>query len=436
MSVTPSPSSDPTPSSDPAAAPASFVPPVQSAERPGVSTPLLVTLAVLSAVAPFSTDLYLPAFPQMSTELATSDTAVQLSLTAFLIGAGVGQLVFGPVSDRLGRRWPLLIGLMLFLASSCGTAMAPSIGVLIPLRLVQGISGAAGMVIGRAVIADRSHGRAAARALSLMMMVGGLAPVIAPLLGSGLAGVIGWRGLLWIVAGLGLAGLVASVVFVPETNDADARARRAAADAALAAEHPGAGGVRALATRTFIGRTLAFAFAFATMMAYISASPFVYQRMIGLSVPAYGLLFGLNALLLMLVSAISARLVAVYGAERLLRIGLITNLVGSAATLLVAVTGVPVWLLTLTLPIAVAPLGLVFGNATALALDAAPARVAGLGSAILGLAQFALAGLVSPLVSLGGEGTATPLGIVMVTASVVAMAMFLVGRSRTSILEG
>jgi DHA1 family bicyclomycin/chloramphenicol resistance-like MFS transporter len=158
--------------------------------------------------------------------------------------------------------------------------------------------------------------------------------------------------------------------------------------------------------------------------------------MIGLSVPAYGLLFGFNALLLMLVSAISARLVAVYGAERLLRIGLITNLVGSAATLLVAVTGVPVWLLTLTLPIAVAPLGLVFGNATALALDAAPARVAGLGSAILGLAQFALAGLVSPLVSLGGEGTATPLGIVMVTASVVAMAMFLVGRSRTSILEG
>jgi DHA1 family bicyclomycin/chloramphenicol resistance-like MFS transporter len=174
-----------------------------------IGVPLLVTLALLAAVPPLATDLYLPAFPAMTDNLSTSSAAVQLSLTAFLIGAGVGQVIFGPVSDRTGRVPPLVAGLAVYVAASAGAALAPTAGVLIGARLIQGLSGAAGMVIGRAVISDLAEGAQAARAFSAMMLVSGVAPVVGPLAGSTLAGSVGWRGLLWIVAVLGAISLAA-----------------------------------------------------------------------------------------------------------------------------------------------------------------------------------------------------------------------------------
>jgi DHA1 family bicyclomycin/chloramphenicol resistance-like MFS transporter len=271
-----------------------------------------------------ATDIYRPAFPAMTDNLSTSSAAVQLSLTAFLIGAGVGQVIFGPVSDRTGRVPPLVAGLAVYVAASAGAALAPTAGVLIGARLIQGLSGAAGMVIGRAVISDLAEGAQAARAFSAMMLVSGVAPVVGPLAGSTLAGSVGWRGLLWIVAVLGAISLAAVVLVVRESHRA---ARRPAA-----AGHRDS--MRALLSPAYAGSALAYGFGFATMMAYISASPFVYQELIGLSAVEYGIMFGLNALGLMAVSGLSARLAHRYQARSLAWAGLLINL-GAVAVLCV-----------------------------------------------------------------------------------------------------
>ncbi|WP_144715464.1 multidrug effflux MFS transporter [Curtobacterium pusillum] len=394
----------------------------------GISTALLLVLGLLSAVAPFATDLYLPAFPQMTTELQASATTVQLTLTAFLVGVTAGQLVFGPLSDRFGRVPPLLAGAALCVLASAAAVLAPNVGVLVVARLLQGLGGAAGMVIGRAVISDLATGKAAARAFSLMMIVGGVAPVVAPLLGGLLTGPIGWRGLLAIVLGLSVLMLVAVVVVVRETH---LRARRDALRAERRAAGTTGSPLRALRSRTFVGYTAVFGFAFAVMMAYISASPFLYQGMLGLGTVGYGLAFGLNALALMGVSILSAKLTVTRSVTGVLTAGIVLVLASTVAFALLVATGAPVFWLAVPLFTAVGSLGLVLGNATAMALGAVPAA-AGSASAVLGALQFGLAALVSPLVSIGGEGTAVPLAVVMLAAAVVAVVALVLARGRTA----
>ncbi len=362
-----------------------------------IATPLLLVLGLLSAVAPFATDLYLPAFPQMTTELATSATTVQLTLTAFLVGVTAGQLVFGPLSDRFGRVPPLVAGAVLCVIASAVAVFAPNVAVLVAARLFQGLGGAAGMVIGRAVISDLSTGKAAARAFSLMMIVGGVAPVVAPLLGGVLTGPIGWRGLLAIVLGLSIAMLVAVLVVVRETH---LRSRRDE----LRAERVASGSpLRALRSRTFLGYTAVFAFGFAVMMAYISASPFLYQNMLGLDTVGYGMMFGLNALALVVVSALSPKLTATRSVESVLTLGIALVTASTIAFALLVFSGPR----PSGSPCRCSPPSGRWAwyseNATALALGAVP-QIAGSASAVLGALQFGLAALVSPLVSLGGEG--------------------------------
>ncbi|MGV9712601.1 multidrug effflux MFS transporter [Gordonia sp. NPDC003424] len=382
-----------------------------------VSGALLLVLALLSAVAPFATDMYLPAFPQMTDELSASATAVQLTLTAFLVGVMTGQLVFGPVSDRFGRLRPLLFGAVLCVVASAVAVWAPSISVLVVARFLQGLGGAAGMVIGRAIISDLARGRAAARAFSLMMIVGGVAPVIAPLFGGFLVGPIGWRGILGVVLALSIVMLVSIVVVVRETLPAE---QRAAVRARHADEESP---LSALRSRAFVGYSLTFAFAFAVMMAYISASPFLYQDMIGFGAVGYGLAFGANALALMAVSGLAARLTATHAVRTLVAAGITLVAAATAVFGLLVVAGVPDGWLAVPIFVAVGSLGLVFGNATALALQAVP-RAAGSASAVLGALQFGLAAVVSPLVSIRGEDTAGPLAVVMLACAVIAVLAF------------
>lgn len=390
---------------------------------PRITAGLLVTLALLSAVAPFATDLYLPAFPQMVDDLQASPTSVQLTLTAFLIGLAAGQLVFGPLSDRFGRVKPLTIGAVVCVAASLVAVLAPSIEVLIAARLAQGLTGAAGMVIGRAIISDLATGRAAARAFSLMMIVGGVAPIAAPLAGGFLVEPLGWRGALAVILALVVAMLVAALAVIRETHTEERRAR-------LRAEKATAGSpLRDLLRREYVGHLLAFGFAFAVMMAYISASPFIYQTMMGLSSAQYGAMFGVNAFGLLLMSALSARLTARRDPRPIAGTGLGIIAASSVAVLALSLSGVASGWLALPLFAAVAGMGLIFGNTTALALSAAP-RAAGTASAALGATQFLLAAAVSPLVSLGGEHSATPLGVVMVCAAAIACAGFAVARPR------
>jgi DHA1 family bicyclomycin/chloramphenicol resistance-like MFS transporter len=384
---------------------------------------LLITLALLAAAAPLAMDLYLPAFPAMVSDLATTATGVQLSLTAFLVGAGLGQIVFGPLSDRVGRLRPLLWGTGAYVLASAAAALAPSVPLLAGARLAQGFAGAAGMVIGRAIISDLARGREAARAFSLMMLVGGVAPVVAPVAGSLLTGLIGWRGLLWIVAVLGGVSLVASLLFIPETLPPTSPVRERGRSGA---------GLSVLANRRFLGNAIAFSFAFATMIAYISASPFLFQDLMGMDQVTYGLVFGLNALVLAGTGAVSARLTRRVPTVHLARGGLVANLAAIAViTALVVADAPPLWL-TAPILVAVAALGFVLGNTTALALDQVPGA-AGLGSAALGLLQFSLAGVVAPLVSLGGSTTTLSLAVVMLVASLIANAAFLLAGHRAEV---
>ncbi|UQN28484.1 multidrug effflux MFS transporter [Brachybacterium kimchii] len=420
-------------------------------ERPAPARPIgvamLVTLAILAAVAPFGTDLYLSAFPAMTSDLATTATGVQLSLTAFLVGAGLGQVVFGPWSDRSGRMPPLLIGLVLFLGASIAAVLAVDVQMLVIARLLQGLGGAAGMVIGRAMILDRERGPAAARALNVMMMIGGVAPVIAPLSGSLLAEPLGWRGLLGIVAALGLVALVATLLCVRETLPVEARAgRRHAADGS-ASDGPAAGDPAAvdsasadasaprsawsaMLTRGYLGHVAAFGFGMAIMMAYISASPFVYQDMIGLGTVQYGLAFAVNAVGLMASSALSARLASRVSVRTLTGTGLAISSCAVLVILAFTLVGAPPAWLMVPLFAAIAPLGLVFGNATALALSSVPQRATGSASALLGMLQFVLAGIVAGLVGLAGEDTTLPLALTMLVSAVIALGGFALAGGR------
>ena len=371
---------------------------------------LLVTLAVLSSTTPFATDLYLPAFLDIQETFTATASSVQLTLTTFLVGAGLGQVVFGPLSDRLGRRGPLLAGVILFTLSSIGAALAPSIGALVAMRFLQGFSGSAGMVIGRAVVNDMASGFEAARILNLFMLLGGIAPIVAPVAGSVLADPLGWDGLLWIVAIIGAISLIMTFLWVPESHPPH---RRAAPDISVGGR---------LANRQFIASTAVFVLSFMALMAYVSASPFIYQTFLGYSIGAYGLFFAGNSIVLMTASAFSARRVAVHGPRPLLRMGLY-SLVGTCLlTLMILLSPLPDGLIPFSIMASIGSLGFCLGNSTALAMAAVPAAKTGFGSAMLGLFQFSMAGAISPLVGIAGEESAMPMAIVMTASALLALA--------------
>ncbi|WP_082677916.1 multidrug effflux MFS transporter [Leucobacter chromiiresistens] len=417
--MTASPRSAPHPTAPIPTAPHPAAAPIGAALGPG----LLVVLGLLAAVAPFGIDLYLPAFPAIARELDTSATGVQLTLTGFLVGIMLGQLVFGPLSDRIGRRLPLLIGSVVLILASAAAVLAPNLGVLVAARVLQGLAGAAGMVLGRAIISDLATGAVAARAMSLMMIVSGVAPVVAPLIGGALAAPLGWRGVLAVLFAIALVMLGAVVWGVRETLPADRRAQLSASRRAQGSP------MRRLASRQYLGHTIAFAAAFTVMMAYISASPFLYQSMLGANELQYGLLFGANALALVATSAVSARLVTRFGPRTLARIGLGGVAAGSLVMLGAALLAASPWVLAAAVFVVVASLGFVMGNVTALALSAVPGA-AGTASALLGALQFGCAAVASPFVSIGGERTALPLAIIMVAASAIALVAFACGRVR------
>lgn len=393
-----------------------------TSRAPALPLSWLGVLALLTAVAPLSIDMYLPAFPAMADEFGTSASAIQFTLTSFMVGLASGQLIIGPLSDRFGRRPLMLAGTFVCILAGVACAVAPNIAALTAFRFVQGFSGAAGVVLSRAVVADRAHGAVAARAFSLMMIINGAAPVLAPLIGGSLMGVIGWRGVFWILAGLAVAMFIGVVAVLPETHPKDRR-------------HTG--GVTAmlsdarsvLTNRGYLGYTLAFAFGFTVMFAYIAASPFVLQNVLGLSPLHYSFAFAANAAGIVIMNAVNARIVGRFGQRRLLHLGVGLLVLFSVLLLVDALLGPVLWASLLLLWGAVASLGLVAANATSLALDQVR-HAAGTGSAVLGALQFGLAAVVSPIVGLGGDHTALPMaGAMLVSACIGAGALLLTRRS-------
>ncbi len=383
--------------------------------RPTTGT--VVVLGLLSTFGPISLDLYLPSLPELADDLDASASASQLTITFCLLGLAVGQLVAGPLSDRYGRRRPLIVGLVLYLVTSLACAFAPSIEVLLGLRLLQGLAGAAGLVISRAVARDLYSGRALVVFFARLMLVSGLAPVIAPVLGGQLARVMDWRGIFGVLAAFGVVLLVAGVTGVPETLPPERRSARG-----LRATMRGFAGLAR--DRLFVGTALTSGLASASMFAYIAGATFVLQRIYGLSAQGFSIVFGVNSIGILVMSQVGRRLVRRHAPARVLALGLTGNMIGSTGVAVSVLAGLGLPALVGSLFVMVSSLGLVFPNAMAIAL-ADHGEQAGTASSLLGLLQYVVGALVAPLVGIAGEDTALPLGVVAFVASGGAVLVFL-----------
>ena len=378
---------------------------------------LTVLLGGFTAFGPLSMDLYLPAFPQLADDLGASQSAVQLTLTADVIGIVVGQLVLGPMSDAWGRRRLLLGSTLVCALASVLCALAPSAGLLVVWRFFQGASGGGGIVLARAIASDVSTGVAAARLFSLFMTLSSVAPIVAPVLGGLMLVWTGsWQPMFYLLAVVSLLLAAVSWKVIPETLPADRR-------------HPG--GLRQTGRafvglardRVFAGYALTVAFAYASLFAYISASSFVLQDLYGLSATEFSLMFAVNAAGMIALGLLNARLVRRFAVRRLLMIGLVGS--SLAAVVLLIVVGTPIGAslgaigVLLPLFVVVATRGLVSANATVLGVQRAPA--AGAASAVLGACMFGGGILVSPLLALGGDATAIPMAAVVAGGAFAAL---------------
>ena len=371
-----------------------------------------IVLGALSAFGPLAMDMYLPATPTIAASLHTGQSLVQLTLSGCLAGLAIGQLVAGPLSDSLGRRRPLLFGLAAFVAFSVACAVAPDIGPLIVFRFLQGMAGAAGVVLSLAMVRDMYEGTELARVLGSLGLVFGLAPVLAPVIGGQVLRVTSWRGVFGVLAAIGLAVLVASW-FLPETRPpaerTPARFRQLLDDS------------RALVRdRQYAGNALAVALGTGALITYIATLPFIVEDGYGKSAQLFSLIFMINAIGLAATAQLGARLVRRVPEATLVRVSLSAQVAGALAFLAVALTGhPPLAALLVPLFVFVASFGMVRPNGTALAL-AGHASIAGTASAWLGTLQFMLGALLAPLAGLGAKGAATlsavVIGITCVTA--------------------
>ncbi|WP_369367288.1 multidrug effflux MFS transporter [Streptomyces sp. CG4] len=386
-------------------------------------TGLLVTLVLggLTATPPLAMDMYLPSLPEVTRSLHAPAATVQLTLTACLLGMALGQLVVGPMSDRWGRRRPLLAGLAVYLVATALCALAPNVETLVALRLAQGLAGAAGIVIARAVVRDLYDGVAMARFFSTLMLISGAAPIVAPLIGGQILRVTDWRGVFVVLTVVGT--LLAALVWLrlPETlPPADRHA--GGAGTALRAMRG------LLADLPFTGYMLAGGFAFAALFAYISASPFVIQEIYGASPQTFSLLFGLNSVGLVIAGQVNGKLlVGRVALEKVLACGLAVIVLAASALLLMsagALGGTGLAPVAAALFVLMSAMGITLPNAQSLALMRTR-HAAGSASALLGTTSFLVGAVASPLVGVAGEHTAVPMAVVQLAGALVAAACFM-----------
>ncbi|WP_079077888.1 multidrug effflux MFS transporter [Streptomyces sp. CdTB01] len=389
---------------------------VEPAADPPRRARLALILGALSAFGALTIDMYLPAMPRMADQLHTSAPLVQMTLTAFVVGLALFQVVVGPLSDAWGRRRPLLAGMALYLAGSLWCALAPSVGWLIAGRILQSLGAAAGTVLARAIVRDLFSGASMTRFFSTLMVVNGVAPVVAPVIGGRLLTLATWRAVFLVLAAAGAVLLLAVVVALPESLP-DAHRAPAHLRATLRT-------FRTLATDLqYMRYVLAAALMFAAVFAYISGSSFVLQDAYGLTAQQFGLVFGLNGLGIVLLGQVGGLLVGRVADEHtLLRVSLTVATLGSAGVLACAVFRLPLPLLLACLFLVVSVLGIVLANATSLALGG-HGSAAGAASSLQGLLQFLVGGLAASVMSLPGQVTAVSMGATMLVCATAALAV-------------
>jgi DHA1 family bicyclomycin/chloramphenicol resistance-like MFS transporter len=358
-----------------------------------------ITLGLLAALGPLCIDLYLPALPSLAKDLQTPTATAQLSLTAGLIGLGLGQLIFGPMSDKFGRIKPLLISLVLLLIASVGCALAQNINQLLLARLCEGLFGAGGAVLSRAIARDMYSGHELTRFFALLMLVNGLAPIAAPVMGGALMAVLDWRGLFMVIAAIAALLFVLAKVKLTETLIPERRSQGSifSAWAALGS---------VIKHRPFMGFCLTQGFMMSGMFAYIGASPFVLQQLYGLSPQAFSFCFAANGVGLILASQISARLSPLFGEYRVVKGALTLAFVSSGTLLITGLTGAALPMVLVALFFSVASNGAVGVAAASLAMQSQGHR-AGSASAVMGVTMFTLGGIAVPVTGIGGTSVLT-----------------------------
>ena len=380
----------------------------------------ILILGALSAFGPLAIDFYLPGFPAMALAFGTDEKHVQLTLASYFLGLSLGQLAYGPVADRFGRRVPLLVGVTLFTLASLGCAFAPSLDWLIAARFVQALGGCAGMVLSRAIVSDKCDAVQSARVFSQLMLVMGLAPILAPMLGGVLVNSYGWQMIFLSLTGFSALSLLSIALGLPES---------------MPASHPrqplsGALGQykQLLSDRIFLGHALTGGIAIAGMFSYIAGSPFVFIKLYGVPPEHYGWFFGSNAAGFILVAQVNARLLGKSGPALLLsRAVWIYVLAALALWAVASVHTQSLWPLLVPLFICIASLGCIIPNSSACAMNGQGKR-AGSASALLGCLQFSVAAGAAALVGVLHDGTAVPMAMVISLCGVLTVSISVLTR--------
>jgi MFS transporter, DHA1 family, multidrug resistance protein len=378
---------------------------------------LAVILGALTAMGPLAIDMYLPALPTIARELETTAASMQVSLAVYFIGIAVGQAFYGPLSDRWGRKPALYFGLTLFVVSSAGCALAADVGTLIALRFLQALGGCAPLVVPRAVVRDHFDQQGSVRMLSVLILVMGLAPILAPLIGGQLLVNFGWRSVFWLLAAYGTVWLVVVIAALPESLP-PARRRRQRLGEVLAVYS------RLITDRVYMGYVLAGGLIFSGLLAYIAGSPFVFIELFDVPPERYGLFFGMNAIGIIGASQINRWLAGRVDARRI--VGAVLPVAMSAGLVLLwdAYTGFGGFPgILVPLFVFIACHGFVMPNTTALAM-APHGQVAGSASALLGTVQFVLGATAGAMVGVLGNGTAVPFAAVIATCGAAAFALY------------
>lgn len=382
---------------------------------------VIAILIVVSALAPLATAMYLPAIPIAQADLLATPVAMQLTLTAFIVGTALGQLVVGPISDITGRRGTLLVALGLYVGASLAVALSPTVTWLIGWRVVQGMGAGGGMVLARAIVADRATGVAAAKLLGLMMAIGVVAPAVAPLLGVVLLNLSDWRGIFTAVVLVGVLLAVAVFLRLPET-----RGRGAGR---------GAGPALDMTERSwgrFIPLVAAGGLSFAAMYSLISAGPYLYQGQFGFSPEGYASVSALTSVGMGVVTFVGTRKLGKDSRFGLLTprlmatVALSTLVVGALFVGAVHLLDAPTWLWIVALAFTTMPVGLASGTLTALIMDSAPIPP-GAASAVAGVVMAGLGAAMPPIVGLGGDRPGGIMALALLVAAVLALGTFLVG---------
>jgi len=375
---------------------------------------LIVLLGILTALAPLSTDMYLPALPELAGEFGIHASLTQLTLTMTTLGMAAGQLTGGPVSDKMGRRAPLLLGMAIFTAASTACFLASDIDHFLCFRFLQGFFGAFGIVIARAIARDVTEGPELMRYFAILMMVNGLAPILAPVAGGQILNFTTWRGIFAVLAVIGAALVLATFVF----KETLPREKRNAGFFASFESFP-----MLLHDNYFRGHCLLQCFVFGAFFAYIAGSSFLFQNVYGVSAQTYSFIFGGIGVGLLLSGAMPARLAGTVPEIMMLRWSLLIPLAGSTALLAGFLCGAPIWYTVPVLFVTIIPLS-VFGAASVSLALSKQGRVSGGASALLGFFSMILGAAAMPLAGVMGDASAIPMGVLMLAGYAAAYVTF------------